>query len=254
MEMRMNVRAITTDETAEIRAVAESSFQTSYALSPLEIETIVETVFAEDVLTERIEDRSGRVLVAESEDEEGNPTLAGFAELEPDSTLRWLHVNPTFRGRGVATALFERVREDAANRDGPLSARILEEANQGDGFLEQYGLERAETTHVEFGEERFVEYIYKFSGDSPDPNEPDVEVPSTVTVDGVDLPVSHDDPVPGTSAPFFTIHENKSPSHPYGFFCSGCGSTDVSADGLDRLECHECGNTHLADQWDDAYL
>ena len=252
----MNVRATTTDETAEIRAVAESSFRTSYALSPLEIETIVENVFTEDVLTERIDDGDRRVLVAGCEDEEGDPTLAGFAELElePDSTLRWLHVDPAFRGRGVASALFERARTEADESNQRLRARILEEANQGTGFLEQYGLERADTARLEFGEESFVEYVYRTSGDAPNPNEPDVEVPSTVTVDGAELPLSHDEPVPGTEAPFFTIHEDERADQQYGFFCSSCGSTDVSADSLDRLACDDCGNTHLADQWDDAYL
>jgi GNAT superfamily N-acetyltransferase/ribosomal protein S27AE len=250
----MNVRDPTTDETAEIRAVAESSFQTSYALSPLEIETIVENVFAEDVLTERIDDGDGRVLVAESEDEEGNPTLAGFVELESAATLRWLHVDPAFRGRGIGTALFEGAREAATDRDDKLSARILEEANQGTGFLEQYGLQQSDTARLEFGEESFVEYVYTASGEGNEPNEPDVEVPSTVTVDDAELTLEHDEPVPGTEAPFFTLYEDDLAHQQYGFFCSSCGSTDVSADGLDRLECDDCGNTHLADQWDDAYL
>jgi GNAT superfamily N-acetyltransferase/ribosomal protein S27AE len=251
----MNVRVPTTEETAEIRAIAERSFQTSYALSPLEIETIVENVFTEDVLTERIDDDGdGCVLVAESEDEAGSLPLAGFAELEPDSTLRWLHVDPACRGRGAASALFGRARTVADESNQRLSARILEAANQGTGFLEQYGLKRADTARLEFDEVSFVEYVYRTWGDAPDPNEPDVDVPSTVTVDGVELLLSHDNPVPGTEAPFFTIHEDDRDGQQYGFLCSSCGSTDVSADGLDRLECDDCGNTHLADQWDDAYL
>jgi len=221
----MNVRAATRDEIAEIRTIAESSFQTSYSLSPLEIETIVENVFAEDALTGRIDDPDDCVLVVESEDEDGAPALAGFAELESGSTLRWLHVDPAFRGRGVASALLERGREEAVGRGAPLSARILEEANEGDGFLEQFGLERAETASLDFAEESFVEYVYRTTGDAPDPEEPDVEVPSTVTVDGAKLPLDHDEPVPGTEAPFFTIYEDEDADDA----SSDGGSTDDDA-------------------------
>jgi ribosomal protein S27AE len=85
-------------------------------------------------------------------------------------------------------------------------------------------------------------------------NEPTVAVPESVTVDGVDRPVDRDDSIPGREAPFFTLYVADDTEEAYGYFCSQCGSTDVSADGLDRLECGNCGNAHLADEWDDAYL
>ena len=50
------------------------------------------------------------------------------------------------------------------------------------------------------------------------------------------------------------LYEREGDGARWGYFCSECASTDVSADGLDRLECGNCGNTHRADQWDDAYL
>jgi GNAT superfamily N-acetyltransferase/ribosomal protein S27AE len=250
----MNVRAATTDDTSRIHAVAESSFQTSYALSPQEIETIVEHVFADDELAERLDDGERRVLVVEAPDPEGQSTVAGFAEFDPDSTLRWLHVDPAFRGQGLADGLFDRIREETPDGSGPVTARILEESNEGDGFLERYGLERSGSTTFELGGESFVEHVYRLSGDSQNPNEPDVEVPSTVLVDGTEYPLDRDETVPGTVAPFFTLYESESADRRYGFFCSSCGSTAVSADGLDRLECNDCGNVHLAEQWDDAYL
>ena len=87
------------------------------------------------------------------------------------------------------------------------------------------------------------------------PNQPTVTVPEFVTVDGTDRPVDRDERVPGSEAPFFTMYSTDDETEePYGYFCSQCGSTNVSIDGLDRLECGDCGNTHLADEWDDAYL
>jgi len=250
----MAVRSATRDDTNRIREIAEASFQASYSLSPLDIETIVEELFVDDALAERLADDDGRVFVAESEDEDGTATVAGFAMVEPEAGLRWLHVDPAFRGRGLATALFERVEDDAEERGRSLTARILQTANEGHNFLERFGLQESGTARLEFDEEEFVENVYATNGDSTEPNEPDVEVPDSVTVDGRELALDRDEEIPGTDAPFFALYTDADGDERYGFFCSACGSTDVSADGLDRIECAECGNVHRADQWDDAYL
>jgi hypothetical protein len=51
----MEIRQATAQDADRIREIAESSFQASYALSPLDIETIVEGEFAVDPLSDRIE-------------------------------------------------------------------------------------------------------------------------------------------------------------------------------------------------------
>ncbi len=87
-----------------------------------------------------------------------------------------------------------------------------------------------------------------------DANEPTVPVPESTPTDGTDRPVDRDETIPGREAPFFPTYSGEDRTERYGYFCSNCGSTDVSADGLDRLECGACGNLHLADEWDDSYL
>lgn len=249
----MDVRPARTDDRTEIGEVARRSFETSYSLSPLEIDTIVERVFSEAALTDRLDDPDALVLVVEDENDDG---VVGFAEAElgEGAALRWLHVHPDARGQGIGTALVERVREEFDDRDLPFVARALEAASEGSGFLERFGLGEHGTASLSFDGESFREQVYTMDASEDEANEPSVEVPETVTVGDEEVSLDRDERVPGTEAPFFPVFTDEEHEHRYGFFCSNCGSTDVSADGLDRLACNNCGNEHLADEWDGAYL
>ncbi|WP_226021354.1 GNAT family N-acetyltransferase [Halomicrobium salinisoli] len=248
----MDVRAAEPDDAERIERIAEQSFQTSYSLSPDQIETIVAAVFSEDALRERIEDEANRIRVAE----EGGEVL-GFADVEvgDHAILRWLHVEPGHRGQGAGTALIEDARDLAAAGDGALVGTVLAEDDEGEQFCEQFGYERGEKVEIEFAEESYHAYVYSHSdpvaplgGDEP------VDVPDTVTMDGRELTVDADDDVPGTDGPFFRTFEDPADEEAYGYVCSNCGSVEIGSDSLGRLECKECGNKHLADQWDAAYL
>jgi len=246
----MDVRPATGSDRPAIREIARSSFTSSYSLSPEQIDTIVEAAFSDDALAARLDAADTEVLAAE---EDGD--VLGFADLEvgDEGVLRWLHVDPEARGRGVGTALLEAVQAACEDRSVRLTARLLRPATEGETFLERFGLEQGESVEVELAGEEFHEYVYAAGADSPAPNEPAVEVPETVDVDGERLAVDRDDPIPGTEAPFFPIHR-EGPDRPYGFFCSHCASTAIATDGLDRLQCNDCGNVHRPDEWDDAYL
>lgn len=251
----MNIRKAEADDRRTIADIAERSFQSSYSLSPEQITVIVEHDFPEEALADRIEDPDHLLVVAEDE-VDGETRVAGFAAVDLDSgTLDWLHVDPEARGGGVGTRLFERAREAVADGDGRLSARVLEEATEGGEFCTQFGFGERDTVEVEFGGERFFAHVFT-EGESTDeePGEPVVDVPERVRVDGDELFVDREDEIPGVEAPFFPVYREDAHEERYGFLCSNCGSTDISADGLDRLECGECGNVHLADEWDDAYL
>lgn len=244
----MTVRTATTEDCETILGISERSFQASYSLSPEQIETIVEEEFGSEPLTARIEDPESLVVVAESDGE-----VVGFADANLESgTLRWLHVDPMSRGQGFGTALTERVTKELADRDHSFTAQILDEATEGESFLEQFGLNRTNTTSVAFRNLELSAHVYSESGKETDPNEPVVAVPETIEETG--RPVDRDEPIPGVEAPFFVVYTEADSDEQAGYFCSNCGSTDVSIDGMDRLECGECGNKHLADEWDDAYL
>lgn len=252
--MNVDVHPATREDAGGIRAVAETSLQTSYSLSPVEIETILDRVFGEEVLSERLETGDGATFVVERSSESSGEAVAGMAEIDADSTLRWLHVDPEFRGRGIGTALFERARAEAARRNDPPTARVLQAAAEGSGFLERFGLQQSGTDVFEVDAEEFTEQVYTATGDGSVPNEPSVAVPSTVSVGDAQATLAGDDPVPGTEAPFFALFRQTGEDRHYGFFCSNCGRHDVVGDGLDRLECEHCSNVHRADSWDDAYL
>jgi ribosomal protein S27AE len=107
---------------------------------------------------------------------------------------------------------------------------------------------------MRFGREECSVAVLAGGGETAEPDERAVPVPESVTVDGTDRPLERDETVPGREAPFFPTYTSEDHTDPYGYFCSSCGSTDIAADGLDRIECSECGNLHLAEEWDDSYL
>ncbi|WP_435098142.1 GNAT family N-acetyltransferase [Halorubrum sp. N11] len=250
----MNVRPAESDDREQISAIARDSLQSSYSLSPDQIESILGEEFDDAALTDLLDDADTGVLVAE-ETVDGTETVRGFVTVDvgEEATIRWLHVDPTARGGGAATALLERVRERYAEK--PIAASVLDEAVEGGEFLEGFGLKQGEHDQLLVGGEEFAVTMFTEGQSTETANEPTVTVPQSVTVDGADLPVDHDESVPGSEAPFFTVYAADDDEEvTYGYFCSQCGSTNVSIDGLDRLECGDCGNTHLADEWDDAYL
>ncbi len=248
----MEVRPAESADRERIEAIARDSFQSSYSLSPQQIETILKEEFGETTLTERLDDSDTVMLVADHTVEE-TETVLGFIDVAvgAETMIRWLHVDPEARGEDIATTLIERVREDA---ETPITARILEDAVEGGGFLEGFGLEPDGNDQTMIGGEEFAVTLFTEGEGTDTANEPAVAVPESITVDGADRSIDRDETVPGREAPFFSVYSDDDEDDPYGYFCSQCGSTDVSADGLDRLECGDCGNVHLADEWDDAYL
>jgi len=248
----MEIRPADAEDRQRVETLARDSFRASYALSPQQIDAIIENEFDDETLAERIEDPDAMVLVAEhtaGDTEE----IQGFVDVAvgPERTIRWLHVDPEARGEGIATALLDRLRKE----DGkPLVARVLEDAVEGGEFFEDFGLESDGNDHVTFGNEEFAVAVFTEGDGTEDANEPSVPVPQSVTVDGADRPIDQDETIPGRDAPFFSTYASEDRTDPYGYFCSNCGSTDVAADGLDRIECTECGNLHRADEWDGSYL
>ncbi|WP_256301843.1 GNAT family N-acetyltransferase [Haloarchaeobius salinus] len=249
----MEVRPAESDDRERIRAIARDSLQSSYSLSPQQIETILEQEFDDTSLEDLLTDPDTTVLVVD-ETVDDTTTVAGFITVEVGTraTIRWLHVDPESRGRGIATALIDRVREEFVER--PIAASVLEDAVEGGEFLKGFGLKESGHDRIMVGGEEFGVTMFAEGQGTETSSEPTVAVPASVTVDGVDRPLDRDESIPGREAPFFPVYAAEDEEDAYGYFCSQCGSTNVSADGQDRLECGDCGNSHLADEWDDAYL
>ncbi|ELY80034.1 DUF5816 domain-containing protein [Natrinema gari] len=97
-------------------------------------------------------------------------------------------------------------------------------------------------------------------GDAADEAFPETETTDgqlTVTDGGETVYVARDEAESGTAASFFVTYEDAAHADQYGFYCSNCGSLDVSMGERDRLECAECGNAHAErseQSDDDSYL
>lgn len=252
----MNVRAAESADREQIRAITHDSLHASYSLSPAQIESILKTEFT-DLSLERLLNDTETVVLVVNETVDGVEKLFGFmtVEMGADATIRWLHVDPAGRGGGIATAMVDHVRETAGEK--PIAACILDHAVEGGRFLEAFGLREDGNDEITVGTESFD--VTLFAEGDPTVSgalsgEPTVSIPDSVTVDGADRPLSDEESVPGSKSPFVTIYCGGETAAPYGFFCSECGGTNVSADGHNRLECGDCGNVHLAEDWDDAYL
>jgi arylsulfatase A-like enzyme len=84
----MEIRAAEPADIERIRAVARDSFQSSYSLSPQEIETILEDVFTEEALSERIADPDALVLVADHGENLGDHGYSGHGRTLYDEEVR----------------------------------------------------------------------------------------------------------------------------------------------------------------------
>lgn len=249
----MRIRPAESSDSSRVETLAHDSLRSSYALSPQQIETLVQHEFDTETMAGRLDDPNVKVLVAEHMAGGGND-IQGFVVVTggEERTIRWIHVDPQARGFGIGTALLERVTESEGGR--PVVAQIMANAVEGGEFLEQFGLESDRKEHMRVNGERFAVAVFTEGNGTHDGNVPTVPVPECVSVGGVDRHVDSGDRIPGRNAPFFSTHSGIRGSDPFGYFCSNCSSTDVAADGLDRVECGECGNLHVADQWDDSYL
>lgn len=258
MSANTTLRAAETDDVDRVRELVDSSMTSSYALSPGDIQTIQDEEFAEDALHARFEDDDTVALVAE---EDG--VVAGYVEATVDEgRLQWLHVDPERRGAGVGTTLFEGVVDELRDRDVEAPGALTLAANTSAGaFFERFGFEKAEERQTEFGGLELVEHVY-VDGDADvagtatdaEPDQLDDDHPESVTAEDGSEVYLGDDPIPGTEGQFAEVFSDAARSEQYGYYCTSCGSLDISMDDMERLRCGNCGNMHKPDDYDAAYL
>ena len=274
----MELREPNSGDTERLRAVAQSAMTASYALSPQQIEAIVEDQFSDENLT-RISDHSETVsFVAENGADEDSKTVVGLVtgSVEGDvGEVRWLLVDPEHRGNGIGTQLFETMVETLRDRGVEhVRANTLEANSEGAQFFERFEYVRTDERPVEIGDDSLVEYVYtepsaaggKSKTDSAKTDDDEVEFPDTevhggvltaTTEDGQQVYIDRDDGESGTEDSFFPTYVDEEHTEQFGYYCANCGSLDVSVDSMDRLKCGECGNSHASrssESYDESYL
>lgn len=272
----MGLREPDASDTQRVREVARSAMTASYALSPQQIETIVEDGFNDERLARLFDDSDTVSFVAENGvDEESNATVGlAIGGLDGDAgEIRWLLVDPEHRDNGIGTALFETTVERLRDRDVEwVQANTLEANAEGAQFFERFDYVRTEERRIEIGDESLVEYVYtepSIAGEKTDAAKTDageVEFPDTEVQDGVvtattddgqQVYVDTENGQSGTDDSFFPTYIDEAFTEQFGFYCANCGSLDVSVDSMDRLECGECGNSHssrTSEAHDASYL
>ena len=253
------------DDAERIRAVAESAMTASYALSPQELDAVVEDQFGAERQRSRTDDEDTVLLVTESDG-----TVVGVVEGEAHDgkgDVRWLFVDPEHRGQGHATELLDSAI-DALHERGADDIRALAlTANQeGEAFFERFDFAQVDEREVEVGGQGLTEHVYERNpdtGDETDRDDEGTDEPSefpddgrATTADGTEVRVDRDEERSGTKAPFFATYVDDDGDQ-HGFFCSNCGGLEMAMNGMERLECQDCGNQHKPDgseQYDDGYL
>lgn len=255
----MEIRQATESDSDRIREIAEQSFQASYALSPLDIEGIVEVEFEGDSLSSRLDDDGHLVLVAE-----GEKGIMGFSEghVREDEIgeIRWLHVDPTNRGGGVGTELFKRVRADLRERTvEDIQTKVLAENQEGGEFFEQFDFESHDQTDREFAERELKVEIFRESGaatEAKNEREEEYTVPEDeeITVEGETRYLGTHEAISGDEGKLLFVFADADREEHFGFYCTNCGTFTDSVDRQGKVVCENCGNEHRPDEWDGSYL
>ncbi len=251
----MEIREAVKSDSDRIQAIAEQSFQASYAFSPLDIETIVEAELGAESITARLDDDDDRILLVAERDD----SLLGFVEVKIESDERgemvWLHVDPTERGQGVGTELVERTIADLRERSvAEIQAIVLSQNQEGGEFLEQFDFGPVDQIDREFGEETFSAEVYSDLAEERTDEEYTVPESEEITVEGQPRYIDPNESISGDEAPFLLVFETERREERFGFYCTNCGSFTDSIDGNGKVVCEDCGNVHNPDEWDRSYL
>jgi len=252
----MEIRQATEKDSDRIREIAEESFRASYALSPLDIESIVEIEFASDALSSRLDDE-GHILVV-AEDEEIMGFSEGRARDDESGEIRWLHVDPTDRGRGVGTALFERVLADLRERVvEDVQAAVLAENQEGREFFERFEFESYDQTDRAFEERQLQVELYRESGVVPEESQEEgytVPEDEQISVDGETRSLDPHETISGDKGELLFVFATPDHEEHFGFYCTNCGTFTDAVDSHGTVVCENCGNEHRPDEWDGSYL
>lgn len=242
-------KAQPSDGTA-IREVARRSLRTSYSFSPNTIDSVVQQWYGENAFAEHIRQLDVLIQVAEIDGE-----VVGYSDVSlsdnTSGTIRWLHIAPAYRGRGIGSLLLTRVRENLEERDiDTLFGTVLAQNREGNTFYEDNGFEKKGTDKMAIDGRTYVENVYIDA--SEEVQRPDSE---TVTLsDGRPGYVNPADVEPGSEAPFQIVYTDSAQETQYGYYCKNCETLANAMDAMGRIACPSCDNIRRPTRWDSVYL
>jgi len=258
----MKIREATERDSDRVKEIAERSFRASYALSPLDIETVVESEFEHEPLVSRLDDDSRHLLVAVEKD--GENSVLGFAEgrirNDKSGEITWLHVDPQERGNGAGTELFKRVLADLREyTPEEIRGVVLTENQEGGQFFERFEFESHDERDREFDDRMLHEEIYRSTEtvsaeDDWDDEEYTVPEDTEITVDGETRYIGPEESISAEEAEMLPVFEDEDREEQFGFYCTNCGTFTSSPGGLGTIVCENCGNEHRPEDWDESYL
>jgi ribosomal protein S18 acetylase RimI-like enzyme len=243
----MEIRTAESADTDVIREVARRSMEASYTLSPQTIEGAVAQWYDDEAMAEKLDDEDLVMLVVEGENGVLGFSESALLEEGGDGDLNWLHVDPDYRGDGVARRLFEATREHLMDLGAArMRGRVLRDNTAGNDFYDYFGFVKVGDAKVDIDGTDYVENIYV--EDDPEELEP------VTNAEGRELFVDYNDADRATLAPFLAVYTDADRSDRWGYYCSNCESMDVAVDTMGRIECNDCGNVSKATRWDAAYM
>lgn len=250
----MDLRQATTDDIPEIRRVARRSLSESYDfLEEDVIDQAVEKWYDDDDFGQTIATDYDVILVVTVDGEVvavSESALLGSAEATGE--IRWIHVDPDHRHRGIASDLYDRtvelLRQQGAQR---IRGLVLEGNDIGVTFYDERGLERVGERSVEIGGKEYVELVFESGGHRSVGETADVE---RREVDGTTVYVFHNEGQRGSTGRFHPAYRSSDGEDLYTWYCSNCQSFDNAVGPMGQIECNDCGNVRKPTRWDASYL
>ena len=250
----MELREATPDDGAAIRDIARRSMEQSYSLSPRTIDGAITQWYGEDAFAEKLDEPDTLLIVATEEGEVCGFTEGDLVNEGGNGDLLWLHVDPNYRGQGIATELFEHTREALFEMGAAqLRAKVLEDNTEGNEFYATFDFEQVGTDTVEIDDSDYTENIYLHADDVD--VQPTLESSDPVRELDDGLYVNEGQVERGSKGPFFTAYTDPDfdEEHKYGYYCANCETLDNAMDTMGRVKCNSCGNLRKATRWDATY-
>jgi ribosomal protein S18 acetylase RimI-like enzyme len=251
----MDVRQATIDDIPGIQTVARGSMRESYEFIGDDVlEEALDKLYDDEAMETSVVDSQDVVIVGAVDGEVVAFSQSGIVGSEGGvGEIRWLHVDPDHRDKGIADELLGRTREVLRGLGvSRIRGVVLAGNEEGAAFYEEQGFDRVDSRTVTIAGTEYEEFVFQTGGSGGEPT-PAADIERR-EVDGEEMFVFRDESERGSDGPFHPIYRDRDREELYAWTCGVCGSSDNAMDPMGRLECHGCGNVLRPTRWDAAYL